>query len=185
MWNRWKRAIVGRPPSSRATRPPATLPDLFAVPVLPVGDPRGLGAVALSVMSDYLGRHVVQVQRVMMDSRTANQEVQRWRITFEDGTHAELGLNMIGATNSEFSVLRSRFLAQQDSAGQDSGTDQLSVDTTGRVGDAPYEMYYRGTILAARGTRHDAVVVASGLDSPRRRGTMAGLAVLALRLLDE
>ncbi len=272
MWNRWKRAIVGRPQKSRTMRPVANLPDLAVVPALPVGDPRGLGAVDLAVMSDYLCRHVVRVEGVQTNSSTANQEVQqphepghphgaaqnlpaqlvaedngladnrvignrvvdngssntqpapdraahegaapdgaapdgaapdgaapdgpapdgaassgtaRWRILFEDGTRAELKLQTVGRASSEFPALQARFLAQQDGVGRDSDTDHIAIDATGRVSGAPYEMYYRGTVLAACGTRHEAVVVGSGLDSAHSRGALAGIAVLALRMLDE
>ncbi len=196
MLNRWRRAIVGRPPEAREARPPTILPKLAEVPALPVGDPRGLSAVEPAVISDYLGRRVRAVEFVPPDDPPAgttgpaiprpagDHSGKRWLLHFDDGVTAEVRLHLVGAPGSAFPGLQARFVAERDGS-TDPAAENISVAAAGSLSAAPYETYFQSTTLAARGSRHEAVVLASSLDPPRFHETMAGIAVLALRLIDE
>lgn len=214
MLNWWKRAIVGRPRQSRPPKVLAAPTDLANVPVLPVGDPRGLSAVDLSVMGHYLGRTVLKVeafpgrrptsewkgtttadwdwttQAEPAEATTArdfadDSRTSRWRIHFADDAYADVRLRPVGVAGSEFPGLQARFLARQRERGGISGDDSIIDGSAGTVEWSPYQTYYERTVLAAVGSHHEAVVVATGLDTPRYHETMAGIAVLALRLIGE
>ncbi len=222
MLSRWKNAIVGRPPQSRAARAPAPLPDLADVPPLHAGAAGGLAAVDPTVMSHYLRRPVRVVQPLLsapyssdggdpavhgptvadpthhgpdpdgagdpapphLDDRVL--DASGWRIHFEDGLSADVRLQPVGVVGSAFPDLQARFYSQQDQPGAGATSpDRITTGAVGCVAGSPYETYYQGTILVSRGSRHEAVVEASSLASPHFREAMAGIAVLALRLIAE
>lgn len=155
-------------------------------------------AVDCSTISRYLGRTVFDVETVRGDSPTAAWDgtatplpfgppcdADRWRIHFADGVCAEVRVQAVGTASSEFPALQARFLAQQHDLGWDLPDDNIVITATGTVPAAPYETYYQGLLLAARGSRHHVVVVASCLDPPRFHDTMAGVAILALRMAED
>ncbi len=109
-----------------------------------------------------------------------------WRIHFEDGLSADVRLQPVGVVGSAFPDLQARFYSQHDQWGDvASSSDRITAGAVKCVDSSPYETYHQGSILVSRGSRHEAVVEASSVASPHFREAMAGIAVLALRLIGE
>jgi hypothetical protein len=198
MLSRLKRVIVGRPPQSRTVREPAPVPNFDDVPDLRAGTPGGLAAVDRTAMSRYLGRPVVGVEPLRADlagwaggavlpgQPDRNGNTTGWRVHFEDGVYVDVRLQPVGVAGSAFPDLQARFLARRGGWGDAPlSSNSIATDAVGCIDGAPHETYYQGALLVSRGAKHEAVVEASSLASPRFRETMAGIAVLALRLVTE
>ncbi len=198
MLSRLKRVIVGRPPQSRAVREPAPVPNFADVPDLQAGAPGGLTAVDRSAMSRYLGRAVLDVEPlrahligraggpVLPGQPDRHLRTAGWRVFFEDGIYVDVRLQPVGVVGSAFPDLQARYLARRGEWGDaPPSSTSITLDAVGSIDDTPHETYYQGEVLVSRGAKHEAVVEASSLASPRFRETMAGIAALALRLVTD
>lgn len=191
MWDRWKNVIVGRPPATRPVRAAARHLDLCAFPALPVGDPNGLSAVNPLVLAGYLGYPVVRVEQLDHDptpSPVPRQPSRRtgdhgWCLLFESGSAMSVQVHRVDDARAFFPILRSRYLADRGGTGGSPQGEDLTLSTVCAVPNAPYETYYRGTLLASRRRVHEAVVTTGAPSGPLVYQRMAGVAALALRMI--
>lgn len=193
MWDRWKTVIVGRPPATRPVRAVALLLDLSAIPALPVGHQDGLGAIEPAILTHYLGYPVVRVERWERDPTpspiplqpTRRRAQPGWHLLFEGGSSTSVQLHPIGDPRAAFPTLQSRYRAEQAALRGPRRGEDLTLNAVCEVPGAPYETYYQGTLLTARGHLHEALVTARSPAGPLFFQTMAGVAALALRMIGD
>lgn len=144
------------------------------------------------MLSSYLRRTVLLVEPLPADIDTGaipprpsqHGATAAWRVYFDDDRYAGVRLQSVGVRGSAFPDLQARFYAQQDQwRDRAPSSDTISMDAVGWLDQCPYETYFQGRVLVSCEWQKEAVVEASTVPSPAFRETMAGIAVLALRLL--
>ena len=115
---------------------------------------------------------------------TAEHQRTGWTIEFVNGNRASVQLFDLGASDSGFAALQSKYASQHTKAGAMAMQRNAAEFAVRLVDASPYEAYYLPGTLSAKGRAHEAEAKASHLGTMQLERTLAALANLALFSLD-
>lgn len=115
---------------------------------------------------------------------TAEHQRTGWTIEFVNGNRASVQLFDLGASESGFATLQSKYASQHTRAGAMAMQRNAAEFAVRLVDASPYEAYYLPGSLSAKGRAHEAQARASHLGTMQLERTLAALANLTLFSLD-
>jgi|GEM_PF-6465615 len=134
--------------------------------------------------ADGLTDEQIRLTQARAQRLASDQQRNGWRVTFTNGLQASVQVLAPTDQRSVFGWMRTRYLAERGRADAPDEADSLTLDRIGTVALAPYETYYEGGVLVARGRNHDALVKYPPGPTPLLHEIMAGLAALGVRVVE-
>ncbi len=134
--------------------------------------------------ADGMSEEQIAAMNVHLADAAREHRQHSWTLTFANGTRASVQVFTIGDPASEFYRLQSRYRFENTSDGLAQLSDSPLSDYVRDVRGAPYESYFIGGTVVARGREHEAVAKSSQLKSVKMPETLAALAALALRCVE-